>query len=195
MTYRPDRIAANVEAAANEVTRLCNGGRWKMTIPAETNDSDVLISEALTETDVLTREVARLTAERDRYRTAWASARRGRALARSIARTGATTTGAAWLQRFAWLQGYQWALAHLDDDAVQADRRRLTADTSDLPYQVGDKVRRIDSDDDRVRKVTALVLVGPNRGHLYLDGGTTWGHGPTDPARYVAADETAEDAR
>jgi hypothetical protein len=50
-------------------------------------------------------------------------------------------------------------------------------------------------DSDVIQEVTAVVIVGPNTGHIYLDAGLSTGHGPADPAHYVLADDTtAEEA-
>ncbi|GAA1765900.1 hypothetical protein [Streptomonospora arabica] len=77
-TARPDldAIAAREQAASKEVARLCEGGRWEMRVPARDDaDSDMVISRSLSDIDVLTAEVRRLTAEletahadRDYYR-------------------------------------------------------------------------------------------------------------------------------
>ncbi|GAA4928982.1 hypothetical protein GCM10023224_05460 [Streptomonospora halophila] len=59
-----DAIAARKQAASKEVARLCNGGRWEMRVPARPDaDSDMVISRSLSDIDVLTAEVRRLTAE------------------------------------------------------------------------------------------------------------------------------------
>lgn len=71
-TARPDldAIAAREQAASLEVHRLCNGGRWTMRVPARDDaDSDMVISRSLSDIDVLTAEVRRLTALLETART------------------------------------------------------------------------------------------------------------------------------
>lgn len=49
------------EKARAEVSALCNGKRWKMTIPADRNrDSDLVIAAALDDAAALLSEVERL---------------------------------------------------------------------------------------------------------------------------------------
>lgn len=53
----------HLEAARQELSELCKGKRWQMTIPAQPdNDSDLLIGQAL-------RDMLRLIGEIERLRT------------------------------------------------------------------------------------------------------------------------------
>lgn len=62
-----DEIRGKLEAAKEELRRVSGsyGHSWKMSIPVQPYDSDVLIGDGLAAVDALLAEVARLTAERD----------------------------------------------------------------------------------------------------------------------------------
>lgn len=46
--------------AENLITELCNGGRWRMSIPVQDGDSDVVMQSALNDVSALIVEVERL---------------------------------------------------------------------------------------------------------------------------------------
>ena len=54
-----------VSLAHQEISELCDGKEWRMSIPAQGDDSDIIISEALREQ---TREIARLKRELNNVR-------------------------------------------------------------------------------------------------------------------------------
>lgn len=74
-----DELSALIVAAQKELSDLCNGKRFRMTIPVEDTDSDVMIGDALRHSLALVRSAS----ERDRLSgdlsvrvTAWRSVNR-----------------------------------------------------------------------------------------------------------------------
>lgn len=63
-------IAARVEAAREEINRLIDGGSFKMSIPVQDTDSDVLLFGAIGSAYALLAERERLLAENARLREA-----------------------------------------------------------------------------------------------------------------------------
>jgi hypothetical protein len=59
-----DAIKTRLEAARTELSALCHGKRWQMTIPARPDDdSDLVIGAALRDLRTLLTEVERLRAQ------------------------------------------------------------------------------------------------------------------------------------
>lgn len=62
-----DAIRKRLAAAEQEVSRLCDGGRWTMSVPVrEDTDSDTALMAAVEDAEALLAEVERLKAEHDR---------------------------------------------------------------------------------------------------------------------------------
>ena len=61
-----DDIALMTWDADNELRRLCGGKRFRMCIPVQPDDSDLVIGRALNAIPVLLRRIRELEAERER---------------------------------------------------------------------------------------------------------------------------------
>ena len=73
MSLTPEQVAAmldDAKVARKEVSALCNGKSWRMCVPVEDADSDMVLCKAIDHVRALAAEVSRLLAEQTKWREA-----------------------------------------------------------------------------------------------------------------------------